>query len=66
MLVRKNVRSLTAPERQTFVNALLELKAKGKYDRFVHCLPARRDRSAAPRSGAGATGTGGSAAPGRA
>lgn len=36
MMVRKNVRSLTAPERQAFVNALLELKARGKYNRFVH------------------------------
>lgn len=36
MLVRKNVRSLSAPEREAFVNALLELKAKGKYDKFVH------------------------------
>jgi tyrosinase len=36
MLVRKDIRSLSISERQTFVNALLELKAKGKYDKFVH------------------------------
>ncbi|BCW72442.1 tyrosinase family protein [Arthrobacter sp. NicSoilB8] len=36
MFVRKNVRSLTAPEQLAFVTALLELKAKGKYDKFVH------------------------------
>jgi tyrosinase len=36
MHVRKNVRSLTAAERRAFVDALLELKARGKYDRFVH------------------------------
>jgi tyrosinase len=36
MFVRKNVRSLSAPERQALVNALLELKAQGKYDKFVH------------------------------
>lgn len=36
MLVRKNVRSLSASERQAFINTLLELKARGEYDKFVH------------------------------
>jgi len=36
MNVRKNVRSLTADEKARFVNAVLELKAAGTYDHFVH------------------------------
>lgn len=36
MITRKNVRSLTPGERQAFVNALLTLKAEGRYDKFVH------------------------------
>ena len=36
MRVRKNVRSLTADEKKTFVAALLELKKRGTYDHFVH------------------------------
>ena len=36
MHVRKNVNSLTADEKSRLVNALLELKAQGEYDHFVH------------------------------
>ena len=36
MKIRKNVRSLTADEKARYVNALLELKAAGTYDHFVH------------------------------
>jgi tyrosinase len=36
MITRKNVRSLTPGERQAYVNALLTLKAEGKYDKYVH------------------------------
>lgn len=36
MNIRKNVRSLTADEKARFVKALLELKAAGVYDQFVH------------------------------
>jgi len=35
-MLRKNVRSLTGAERATFVKALLELKRKGEYDKYVH------------------------------
>lgn len=33
--IRKNYRTLTASERSAFVNALLELKKNGEYDKFV-------------------------------
>ena len=36
MIVRKNVRSLTSAQKQTFVKALLELKRTGRYDKYVH------------------------------
>lgn len=36
MRVRKNVRSLSQSEIDTFVNALLELKRTGRYDTYVH------------------------------
>lgn len=36
MNIRKNIASLTSDEKAKFVNALLELKARGKYDEFVH------------------------------
>ena len=36
MIVRKNVRSLTSAEKQSFVKALLQLKRTGRYDEYVH------------------------------
>lgn len=36
MLLRKNVTSLTASEKSAYVNALLELKKRGAYDKYVH------------------------------
>ncbi len=36
MIIRKNVRSLADDERKVYVNALLELKKKGVYDKYVH------------------------------
>ena len=36
MIIRKNIRSLTPDERKAFVNALLNLKAEGQYDKYVH------------------------------
>lgn len=36
MHVRKNISSLSADEKARFVGALLELKARGDYDKFVH------------------------------
>lgn len=35
MAVRKNQASLTSEEKRAFINALLELKRTGRYDRFV-------------------------------
>jgi tyrosinase len=34
--MRKNIRSLTPDDRKAFVNALLNLKAEGRYDKYVH------------------------------
>jgi tyrosinase len=36
MRVRRNYRALSAEERQRFVEAFLELKARGRYDEYVH------------------------------
>jgi tyrosinase len=36
MVMRKNIRSLTPDDRKAFVNALLTLKAEGRYDKYVH------------------------------
>lgn len=36
MKIRKNVRSLSQAEIDTFVNALIELKKRGRYDTYVH------------------------------
>lgn len=36
MIVRKNVRSLTSAEKEMFIEALLALKKKGRYDEYVH------------------------------
>jgi tyrosinase len=36
MRIRKNIRSLTQTEIDTFVMALLELKRLGRYDEYVH------------------------------
>ncbi|MCM6773895.1 tyrosinase family protein [Nocardia sp. CDC159] len=36
MRIRKNVRNLTASEQKRYVNAVLELKRRGKYDEYVH------------------------------
>lgn len=36
MLIRKSVGSLSSVEKTTFVNALLELKRRGEYDKYVH------------------------------
>jgi tyrosinase len=36
MAMRKNIRSLTPDDRKAFVNALLTLKAEGRYDKYVH------------------------------
>lgn len=36
MHIRKNVTSLTGDEKARLVDALLELKANGEYDHFVH------------------------------
>jgi tyrosinase len=36
MITRKSVADLTAAEKTAFVNALLELKERGEYDKYVH------------------------------
>jgi tyrosinase len=36
MILRKNVTSLTASEKSAYVKALLELKKRGEYDKYVH------------------------------
>jgi tyrosinase len=36
MYIRKNVTSLSSDEKARFVNALLELKSRGEYDKYVH------------------------------
>ncbi|MFO2462141.1 tyrosinase family protein [Pseudomonas sp. 15FMM2] len=36
MIIRKNIRSLTASEKQAFIDSLLELKRLGEYDKYVH------------------------------
>ena len=36
MIIRKNIRSLTASERAAFINSLLTLKRRGGYDKYVH------------------------------
>ena len=36
MITRKSVGSLTEAEKKAFVNALLELKHRGEYDKYVH------------------------------
>jgi hypothetical protein len=36
MITRKSVHSLSAAEKTTFVQALLELKRRGRYDEYVH------------------------------
>ena len=36
MTLRKNVLSLSPPEKLSFVEALLELKKRGRYNEYVH------------------------------
>lgn len=36
MKVRKNIYSLTKDEKDVFINAILELKKKGRYDEYIH------------------------------
>ena len=36
MIIRKSGGSLTEAEKKAFVNALLELKRRGEYDKYVH------------------------------
>lgn len=35
MIIRKSIKSLSAKERKAFVDALLLLKKKGRYDEYV-------------------------------
>ena len=35
MVIRKNVKNLTAAEKQELVNAIKALKASGRYDQYV-------------------------------
>ncbi|MBN3862261.1 tyrosinase family protein [Pseudomonas frederiksbergensis] len=36
MIIRKDIRSLTAAERDLFINCVLELKRRGIYDGYIH------------------------------
>jgi len=36
MITRKSVNTMSDAEKATFVHALLELKSRGEYDKFVH------------------------------